>query len=473
MLLSELIKNIDGKIFNLRDTAVTSLECDTRKLRKGAVFVAIKGEKFDGHKFIDEAKDRGAVAVVTQTNIPTTLPQVVVPDTRTALGRLARTFYGDFPTIKKIGVTGTNGKTTTAFLINSILATAGLNPAMIGTIYYQGQQKIKAERTTPESLEIFRLLHDFQNQGTKIVVMEVSSHALSLKRVDEIKFDAAVFTNLSQDHLDFHKSIAEYEKAKLRIFSLLEPGGWAIFNLDDPVSTKINDLKLPKTITYGLNKKSDFSGQVLSDTINGLTIEVSYRQEKYRISSVLIGSFNTHNLLATFATGMAFSIKPEKIVQGIETLERVRGRMERVVDNIFVDFAHTPDALKNALTALRKYALERVIVVFGCGGNRDRDKRPKMGSIATQLADFSIITSDNPRNEDPHSIIKEIEKGVKTDHYKVIEDRKKAIEYAVSIKKNDDILLIAGKGHEEYQIIGDKTMPFDDTKVVQACFAHS
>ncbi|MGB9721705.1 MAG: UDP-N-acetylmuramoyl-L-alanyl-D-glutamate--2,6-diaminopimelate ligase [bacterium] len=468
MRLSELIAGLNCRIYNFKDVRVESLEFDSRHVKPGTVFVAVPGTKYDGHDFIKQAEKQGASAVVVQRKIPeTSLPQIIFDDTRAMLGKLARNFYGDFSDMKVIGVTGTNGKTTTAFLIHSILSHAGYNPGLIGTVYYLGKGKIKADRTTPESLDIFKLLNDFHNAGLKSVVMEVSSHALALKRVEELIFNVAVFTNLSQDHLDFHNTISKYKSAKLHLFELLNSNGFAVYNGDDPVSEEIKELNIKNKLSFGFNVNTLVRGEMVSDTSSGLNVNVYYENQKFEIHSKLIGKFNCYNILASVAVAIAIGLKNETIIEGVESLEGVRGRMERVYPNIFIDFAHTPGAIANVLASLREYTEGKLIIVFGCGGNRDREKRPKMGEIASENADFVIVTSDNPRNEEPEEIIKDIISGIKSDNFKVIPDREKAIEFGIKMKKPEDILLIAGKGHEEYQVIGDKVLPFDDAMVVR------
>jgi UDP-N-acetylmuramoyl-L-alanyl-D-glutamate--2,6-diaminopimelate ligase len=472
MQLSKLIDRIDAAKYHVRDVEVTSLEFDSRMVHPGSVFIAIRGETCDGHDFIDEAEKKGAVAVVAQKRVDTQLPQIIVRDSRVVMGLLAQRFYGQFSDVSKIGITGTNGKTTTAFLVHSVLTAAGKNPGLIGTVYYLGKTKMKAHRTTPESLDIFKLCARFQGDGAQAIVMEVSSHALSLGRVEGIKFSSAVFTNLGHDHLDFHGSIDEYRKSKLHLFSLLEDDGIAIFNTDDPTSKAIEALNLKKIITYGVENNSDIRGSIIEERIDGLNTIISFGNEKYSIVSKLIGRFNIYNICAAFATGVAMGIDAGTIINGLEALTHIRGRMERVVNNVFVDYAHTPEAIENALNSLRRYTHDKVIIVFGCGGNRDRDKRLKMGAIASRLADFTILTSDNPRSESPRDIISDIERGIQNQNYKVIEDRREAICYAVSLKKPHDIVLIAGKGHEEYQIIGSSKNAFDDAKVAGECFEN-
>lgn len=472
MQLSELVTAIDGESYKMKEIEIKSIEFDSRKVKPGALFIAVKGEEFNGNNFIDNAIKNGAVAVVTQKEKPARLPQIIVQNTRAAMGKLARRFYGDFADVTKIGITGTNGKTTTSFLLHSILENANKKPGLIGTIYYIGKTKVKAERTTPESLDIFKLIDQFRKDGAKAVVMEVSSHALSLKRVDDMRFHIAVFTNLSQDHLDFHRTFENYKAAKMRIFSLLKKGGFAIFNLDDPASKAIELMDLENRVSYGVENRGDIFAEIIKDSINGLNVDVIYKEQRYRINSNLIGKFNVYNILAAFATGVAMDINTDIIIRGIEKLKSIRGRMERVVDNIFVDFAHTPSAIEKVLMSLKQYTCGKLIIVFGCGGDRDKEKRPKMGAIASRLADFTIITSDNPRKESPKSIIGDIEKGMNNSYYKVIEDRREAIRYAMSAKKKNDILIVTGKGHEEHQIIGDKTIEFDDAGIIRECFEN-
>ncbi len=467
MRLSELIAGLTCRIYNFRDVRIESLEFDSRRVKPGTLFIAIKGYNYDGHRFIKQVEELGAVALATQEKVDSLLPQIVFDDTRKYMGRIAKNFYGDFSTLKIIGVTGTNGKTTTTFLIHSILKTAGFEPGLIGTIYYIGKNRIKADRTTPESLEIFKLIDSFQKGGAKSIVMEVSSHALALKRVEELKFHIAIFTNLSQDHLDFHKTMDDYKNAKLHIFDLLESNGYAIYNQDDPVAEDIKKLNIKNTLNYGFDKGATIRGEINNDSLSGLQMNIFYRDKKCEINSKLIGTFNAYNILSSFAAGVALGFDFDTIKNGIESLEGVRGRMECVYDNIFVDFAHTPVAIGNLLKSLRKYTSGKLIIIFGCGGDRDKKKRPEMGRIASENADFVILTSDNPRTEDPENIIKDILSGTKGDNFTIISDRKEAIAYGIKIKNPDDILIIAGKGHEEYQLIKDKVIPFDDVKVVK------
>ncbi len=476
MQLSELIAGLAPlapQTCNMDEREIRSIEFDSRKVQAGALYVAVKGERHDGHDFVADAQTAGAVAIVCQRRVTTSLPQVIVKDTRAAMPLLARRFYGNFPDLKKIGVTGTNGKTTTTFLIHSILSQSGKRPALIGTVYYLGMTKEKAARTTPELLDIYRLFSDFTNNAMDSVVMEVSSHALKLDRVESIEFDVAVFTNISHDHLDFHHSMDDYLRTKLRLFSLLRPQGHAVYNLDDPSRPDIESMHLAHAISYGRSTESDICGRIIEESLDGLRIEVRHGKSRHEIASPLVGDFNLYNILAAFGTAIAMDVDSAHIVRGIEALERVPGRMERVCEGVFVDYAHTPDALESVLNTVRRYSRGRLTVVFGCGGDRDRGKRPKMGAIAARLADLVIITSDNPRNEPPRQIIDGILQGISGTKHRVIEDRAAAIEYAVTSKEAADIVVVAGKGHEEYQSLGDQITQFSDKEEIRKWCASS
>lgn len=467
MRLSELIAGLKCRVYNFKDVHIESLEFDSRKVKPGSLFIALRGSKYNGHNFIKQVEKQGASAIVVQDVVDCYLPQIQFDDTREILGKLAKRFYNKISNLKIIGITGTNGKTTTAFLIYSILKKANYEPGLIGTVYYLGKNKIKAERTTPESMDIFKLLNNFHSDGIKSVVMEVSSHALTLKRVEELTFEVAVFTNLSQDHLDFHKTLAEYKLAKFHLFDLLSKDGFAVFNHDDPAVREVGSFNIKNKLSFGFDHNAMIRGELKSDSISGLRMKIYYQDTSLDIYSKLIGKFNCYNILASFAVGVAMGIDYEAIKVGIESLKGVRGRMEEVVPNIFVDFAHTPGALLNVLSTLRKYTAGKLIVIFGCGGDRDREKRPQMGEIASENADVVIITSDNPRTEKPEKIIHDIVSGIKKNNFIVIKERGNAIKYGIDIKKSEDVLVIAGKGHEEYQIIGDRIIPFDDAMMVR------
>ncbi len=473
MRLSELMADLPSQVYNMGDIEINSIEFDSRKVKPGSLYVAVKGDRYDGHDFIRDVERAGAVAVITEHRVATHLPQIVLDNTRDMIGKLAVRFYGNFAQMVKVGVTGTNGKTTTTFLIHSILAQAGKKPGLIGTVYYLGASRSKATRTTPEILDILKLLKEYRGQGIDSLVMEVSSHALKLGRVEGIDFDAAVFTNLSQDHLDFHITMDDYMRSKLRIFSLLKKNGCAIYNNDEDIRDAVVSLMLPRSLSFGQTEGSDIRGRLIEQSIDGLRIEVSYKTKGYEVNSPLIGRFNFHNILGAFAAGAALDVSADRIVEGIEKLRYVPGRMERIIDNVFVDYAHTPAAIENILKSAREYAGGKLIVVFGCGGDRDRDKRAKMGALATRLADLAVITTDNPRHESPADIINDILQGVTGDNYKMIEDRTAAIEYAMAMKQGDDMVIVAGKGHEEYQTFGDESIDFSDAEVIKRCFENS
>lgn len=467
MRLTELIAGTGGKVHNGQDPEVRGLEFDSRAVKPGAVFIALVGQRSDGHDFVAAARQRGAVAAVTQRVVAADLPQVIYPDTRAAMARLARKFYGGAAGINKIGITGTNGKTTTAFLVHAISAAAGRDPALIGTIYYQGRTRQKAGRTTPESLDLFKLFRRYQDEGSRDIVMEVSSHALALQRVDEVRFQAAVFTNLSQDHLDFHRTMDDYRSAKLHLFDLLDDGGWAVYNADDPVSAEIRPRSPDRRIAYGIERPADLTGRITAHGLDGLEMELTFKQDRFRVTSPLVGAYNGYNILSAGAVGFALGIDRPDIVRGIAGLRSVRGRLEKAGPNTFVDFAHTPRALEHVLGTLRLYARGRVIAVFGCGGDRDKGKRPLMGQAVSRGADFAVVTSDNPRGEPPRSIIKDIESGLIPGRYEIVEERRSAIARALALRQPEDVVIVCGKGHEEEQIFKDRTVEFDDVKVVR------
>jgi len=474
MLLNKLMAEVDGRGCNMQDIDIKNMEFDSRKVVPGTLYIALKGERFDGHDFIPEAVRRGAVAVVTERQTDVTVPQIVVSDTRRTMGVLGRRFYADVENMDMIGITGTNGKTTTAFLVHSILGHAGQKPGLIGTILYIiGEEHIKAVRTTPESLDVFKMIHACREHGGRALVMEVSSHALSLQRVDELRFRTAVFTNFSQDHLDFHGTMDAYKRSKLHLFDLLVPDGVAVYNADDEVSSDIMQRDLPNRLSFGVEERADVRAALIDDTTEGVTLDIEYQDRRCRVTSSLIGTYNVYNIAAAFATGIALGISQDTIVKGIEDLKKIPGRMERVIDDIFIDYAHTPLALEHALQALRKYTDSRLIVVFGCGGDRDRTKRPLMGAIASRLSDLVVITTDNPRSEAPRQIIDDILQGTDRTNVTVIPDRRQAISHAVTHKQPGDVVLIAGKGHENYQIINGRVMTFDDAEVVRACSENS
>ena len=456
---------------------VKGISYDTRKLRKGELFVALRGNHLDGHSFIEEALVKGASALVVETipDLNLSVPVIRVKNTKRALSHLAVNFFN--PCLKRmniIGITGTNGKTTTSYLIESILKSSHKEVGVIGTVSYRFCGKeFKADMTTPESLELMNILRDMSDSGVDYVVMEVSSHSLVQERVIDCPFKVAVFTNITRDHLDYHGSIQEYFNAKKKLFLEYNPS-FCVINLDDPFGRLlIKEIKDSVVISYGL-KDGDIRAKNVHINRQGIKAEILLPNESVRICSPLLGGFNLYNILASAGVSYCLGIEPSYIREGINSLNRVPGRMELIKNPgspfVVIDYAHTPDALFKVLDTLRSLFDKRIITVFGCGGDRDKGKREEMGKVAAMYSDFVIITSDNPRSEDPFSIMKQIEKGVrqiKDSHYLLEVKREDAIKKAIDIAKDEDVILVAGKGHEKYQIIGDKKIPFDDKAVVK------
>jgi UDP-N-acetylmuramoyl-L-alanyl-D-glutamate--2,6-diaminopimelate ligase len=423
--------------------------------------------------------NRGAVAVASDRAIsPNGTVQVRTGEPRRFLAQVANRFY-DFParSVTLVGVTGTNGKTTTTYLIRAILQAAGERSGLIGTIrHYDGQEWIRAANTTPESLDIVQLLAKLRAYGIRFCVTEVSSHAIALDRVAELDFKVGVFTNLSQDHLDFHKTIEDYKATELRFFEMLGPSAWVVYNADDPVGLEVKAVTRARALGFTLLESSSANpmlrAQVLSATDKGTQIELFLPDAATKVSSSLIGRHNVANILAAAGAGYALGIPISAIRDGIERLKAVPGRLQRVDTgaglSVFVDYAHSPDALASLIRTARPLTQKRVIVVFGCGGNRDKGKRPIMGKIATDLADLAIITSDNPRDEEPEAIVADVVAGIQKSNYETVVDRYEAIKRALRLAVRGDIVLIAGKGHEDYQIIGKERRHFDDAETVQA-----
>jgi UDP-N-acetylmuramoyl-L-alanyl-D-glutamate--2,6-diaminopimelate ligase len=451
----------------------------------------------DGHDYIGEAIKRGARVIVHEKPYvpPSGIIALEVADSRLVLGKLARNFFSD-PSARMclIGIIGTNGKTTVSYLIEEILKAAGFKVGVLGTVNYRFSGKIKpALHTTPESYEFQKILREISNDGITHVVAEVSSHALDLHRVDDCAFDRGVFTNLSQDHLDYHRTMEHYFRAKERFFTEVLPtggkkGATAIINYDDPWGRKIIKKTSVPIDTYGLEGTCWVTAQPWNLSIGGIKATMHDGDNSWEIISDLIGKFNLYNILAAAATALSLGIKREVIQIGVKNLRNIPGRLEKVYKSgepsVFVDYAHTEDALLRVLQSLDTFRKGRLITVFGCGGNRDRSKRPLMGQAAVTWSDLSIVTSDNPRMEDPLAIIAEIESGIQnstaakidpsliaryngTKAYAIIPDRREAIRVALMVAKPDDIVLIAGKGHEDYQIIGNRRLPFDDRLIAR------
>jgi UDP-N-acetylmuramoyl-L-alanyl-D-glutamate--2,6-diaminopimelate ligase len=479
----------DKRVLGRLPEAVTGLACDSRAVGPGDLFVAVPGLKQDGRTFIAQALERGAAAVVTEGADPlagTERGRVLVPSAREALARLAGAFFGHpSAALTLVGITGTNGKTTTSYLVEALFGARGWRTGVIGTIEYRiVEEAIPAGQTTPEALDLERLMARMLEAGVKGVAMEVSSHALALSRVDGLQFDVAVFTNLTQDHLDFHGTLEAYRRAKRRLFELTaaspKPGRRAVINADDPAGrSMVEGLDLP-VLTYGLGP-ADVRARRHVATLEGVRIEVQTPAGPLEVASPLIGEHNVMNLLAAVAVGLALGMPPGEIAPALARVRAVPGRFERVEAGqpfvVVVDYAHTPDALERVLATARRLAGGRLGVVFGCGGDRDRGKRPLMGAIAARLADRVWVTSDNPRSEEPEAIIAEVAAGVRTvwpdlERCAMLADRRAAIEAALQWARPGDFVVIAGKGHETYQIIGRQVLPFDERAVVRQLLAE-
>jgi len=467
------------------DEPITGVTTDSRRVEPGSLFVAVEGYAADGHDFIAEAIQRGARAIVFEKEsyahlIADEVSAVRVADSRRAAAQIAAQYW-DYPSddLVLVGITGTNGKTTTAFLADSIFRAAGASTGLLSTPgrFICGRQ-LEAKLTTPSSTELQELLAQMREAGATHVTMEVSSHGLAQQRTWMCKFDGAIFTNLTQDHLDFHTDLDDYFGAKLRLFTdyveLAEPNKAmvAAINIDDAFGQRIIQQTPAQTVTYGLDETAQVSASRTRVGTGGMDFMLALPD--YKPTSVkpnLIGSFNLYNALAAAACCWGLGVEPEAIVAGLEQLEGVPGRFERIDEGqdftVIVDYAHTPNALENVLQAARKLAPARLLCVFGCGGDRDAGKRPQMGQIATSLSDLAVITSDNPRSEDPEAIIGQIRTGAMGDSYTVQPDRRQAVFMAVQRCRPGDILVIAGKGHETYQIIGDQRVPFDDREVAR------
>ena len=465
---------------------------DSRKCKGGSLFVAISGAEVNGHDFIHAAVKNGARYIVhDERNFPADpgVAFIRVKDSRLALAKLGKNFY-DNPSSELclIGITGTNGKTTVAYLLESILEAAGFATGVTGTVNYRyGGNLFPASHTTPESLDLHKMLREMVDAGVTHVVMEVSSHAIDLKRIYGCEYNIGIFTNLSREHLDYHHTMEQYFMVKKRFFADVPDRQVAVINRDDPWGSKLlEEIKTP-SVSFGLEGLCGVSSTDFALSMDGINANIKGTDDGFRVSSAMVGRFNLYNILAATATAISLGIPEEYIRSGIGALETVPGRLERVSKPgepaVFVDYAHTGDALKKVLENLSDFKEGRIITVFGCGGDRDRTKRPVMGKIAAMLSDLAIITSDNPRTENPSKILNEIEAGIDDDSsryssedmingfsekgYMVISDRRAAINMAISLAGESDIVLVAGKGHEDYQIMGTRKLPFDDRVVVR------
>jgi len=484
---TKMFQTAYGKMVVTHDVQVNGIQYDSRKVGPENVFVAIRGSAADGHSFIDRAIERGAKVVIMEEDAALSdsffmhagVVKVVVHDSRKALAIVSANYYGH-PSrrLKLIGVTGTNGKTTTTYLIRSILESTGERVGVIGTVGYMiGNETLPATHTTPESPELHQLLATMVQRGCTAAVLEVSSHSLVLHRVHSLGFHVGVFTNLTQDHLDFHGSMEEYFRAKKILFDHLSTTSTAVTNTDDPYGKQIVAATQAAIVTYGVGSPAMITATGVDLRLDGTRLSITRDSAQYHVESSLIGGFNVQNILAAYATGVALGIPDDRIIAGIARVKGVRGRFERIVSpagwTAVVDYAHTPDALENCLrtihTMFPKPRTSKIITIFGCGGNRDRGKRPIMGRIASELSDLVIITSDNPRHENPQAIIDDVVGGVvkgKSVHTEV--DRRKAVSEGLRRAERGDIVLIAGKGHENYQVIGETKVHLDDREEVEA-----
>ena len=480
MRLGELLRGLASlETGAVAEAEISSLAYDSRRVQPGTLFFAIQGEKADGHKFIPQALERGAVAVVSER--PAT-PEgagrwVQVPRIRRALADAARAFYGHPEAqLRLVGITGTNGKTTTAYLLESILRAAEIRAGLFGTIEYRvGDRVFPATNTTPESLDLIAAFAQLAEAGAKAAVMEASSHALAQERIWGFRFDAAIFTNLTRDHLDYHKDFEHYFEAKRRLFEGLgtPPPACAVVNVDDAWGVKLLDLPFQRRITYGMNAEAEVKPKQINRSPTGLEGTLLTPLGKMQLASSLVGRANLANILAATAAGIGLDLPKDKIAKGIATLKAVPGRFERIDEGqpflVIVDYAHTDDALRNVLKTARELTRERLIILFGCGGERDRMKRPLMGEAAGTLGDFVVLTSDNPRGEDPLLIMADALVGLqKTGKTYVAEvDREVAVRKAFAEARPGDTVVLAGKGHETYQVLKDRTIPFDDREVAR------
>lgn len=475
MLFSELVGN-DWTLEN-DDFVVTGIAYDSRKIEKGNVFVCIKGFSQDGHKYAKMAEEFGAAAIIAEDKIDVSIPVFYTNNARRMLAEAAVKFYSNpSADFKLIGVTGTNGKTTVTYLVKEILETAGKNVGVIGTNKNIIGDKVLLTQsntpTTPNSLELQQLFAEMKEQNAEYVVMEVSSHALELDRVYGCEFDVGIFTNITQDHLDFHKTMENYLKAKSKLFDVSDV---AVINTDDEGGMSIKENIHGECVSVGIDNPAMIKAENIKISARGTEFTVKYDGSDYKFAIAIPGKFSVYNAVCAIGAALCLGIDIETIQKGLANVKGVVGRAE-VVDiptdyTVLIDYAHTPDGLENIISTVKEYAKGRVIALFGCGGDRDITKRPVMGEIAGKLADYCIITSDNPRTEDPKKIIEDIKAGIdKTDcEYKIIENRREAIAFALDFAKKDDVIILAGKGQETYQIIGREKIDFDEREVVREC----
>lgn len=471
MVINELFKDIEYKILQKVSDEINGedLEFDSRKIKQGDVFIALEGSIVDGHTFISKAIENGAKTILVEKDVDKVegINYFLVDGLREKMGIIASNFYG-YPQnqLKIVGVTGTNGKTTTTYILESILGEK--NVARIGTVEYKiGDEIIPAPNTTPSSLEIIKICKKALEKNIKYLIMEVSSHGLDIGRVNMLRFEVGIFTNLTLDHLDYHKTMENYYLAKRKLFDLVKDKKNSIINIDDEYGKKY--LEYTNGISYGIGQ-GDIQGEIKQITREGQEVTIKIFEKEYKINLRLLGRYNLSNLLGAIGAVKTLGLSDEEIISKIPLIHGAPGRFEPVkIDRDFtviVDYAHTGDALENILKSINEFKTNRVITVFGCGGDRDKTKRPIMGGIAEKYSDIVIVTSDNPRTEDPEEIIKDIVVGLTKENHIIEIHREKAIEKAISLAEKNDIILIAGKGHENYQVIGREKIHFDDKEEV-------
>jgi len=471
--MEELLLGLDYEILQKGKTEIEfkGMEYDSRKIKDGDIFVALEGSISDGHKYIKQAIENGAKGILVSKKVEPEFPveYILVKDLRKNLGKIASNFYG-YPQkkLKIIGITGTNGKTTSTYLLESILGKEKV--ARIGTVEYKiGDEVIEAPNTTPESLDIVKMCKKAVEKGLEYLVMEVSSHALSLGRVDMLEFDVVSFTNLTLDHLDYHENMDNYFQAKRKLFTMLKDSKKSSINIDDIYGDRL--YKEFGGYSYSLTKSADLTGKIVEFHSDGQFVRLNLMGEMFEEKLAILGRYNLYNVLGVIGIALQLGIGKNIILEKLKDIKGAPGRFELVNCGqdyiVVVDYAHTGDALENILKSINELKKGRVITVFGCGGDRDATKRPIMGEIAQRLSDIAILTSDNPRTENPHLIIEDVKKGMNGDHYLVEEDREQAIVKAIEIAQKNDIILIAGKGHETYQILGRKKIHFDDREIAR------
>ncbi len=486
--LASLLQGLDHQPSrSLEGVAVSGMTADSRAVRPGDLFVALKGARHDGHDHAAEAVRAGAAALLVERDVPVEAPTARVPSTAAALSPVAARFF-DHPSrsMDVVGITGTNGKTTITYLLERLWTAAGIPAGVIGTIDYRWPGRVeKAPNTTPQALDLQRILAAMRDAGVKRVAMEVSSHALALGRAEDVEFSVGVFTNLTQDHLDFHKTMDGYFQAKARLFDLLDRSPRsvkrAIINADDPWGRRFLEGARAPAWTYAIAAPADFRAEDLRLSADGSRFRLATPAGSREVHLVLVGRHNVYNALAAFGAGLALGADLDEAAQALASLAGVPGRLERVAPDgpplpysVFVDFAHTEDALQNVIATLRPLTRGRLIALFGCGGDRDRGKRPRMGETAARLADHVVITSDNPRSEDPAAILREVAAGAaraRASAWDEVVDREEAIARALDLARPGDVVLLAGKGHETSQIFADRSMDFDDRAVARRLMA--